>query len=127
MQIKAKSLAAMGALVAAGMATALGVAALAAPAASADPTCSSAEFCVWGQHYYGSDSEAFTTEGNYDNWPNYIENKDSSLKNRGTTGKGVTVFRYHDQTTAIYCAPRGVAWPDLNPEDLGSSHYWTGC
>lgn len=99
---------------------------LSATAAHADTTCSSTEICFWESHYYSGDG-VYTTAGYEDNWPNYIENKESSLINRGTSGLGVGVYRYHDMSTYLYCAPRGIQWVNLNPENVGSSHNWQLC
>ncbi len=103
-----------------------GVAALTATAASADQSCDAKEVCFWEDALYGG-NDVLTTQGYENNWPNYIENKDSSTSNRGTSGLGVRVFDNHDYKNRIYCVPSGVAWSRLNPQDRGSSHGWGSC
>ncbi|TDC62560.1 hypothetical protein E1200_25330 [Actinomadura sp. GC306] len=108
------------------MALAMPVIGLSAPVAHADVNCDGGEICFWENHYY-SGNDVYTTAGYEDNWPNYIENKESSLVNRGTSGLGVRVYNYHGMSGYLYCAPRGIQWGDLNPENVGSSHNWHLC
>ncbi|WP_344898429.1 peptidase inhibitor family I36 protein [Actinomadura meridiana] len=94
--------------------------------ASADQSCDPKEVRFWEDANFGG-NDVLTTQSYENNWPNWIENKDSAASNHGTTGLGVRVHDYHDYKARIWCIPAAVSWGRLNPQDRGSSHGWGYC
>lgn len=100
--------------------------ALAIPSVASAYDCPRGALCAWQHDSYRGDK--FVTYGYSGNWPDWIENQDSSWYNNGYSGNygyaKIYAGNYGLWPQTLCIAPGVLIWHHDGANDRGSSNYW---
>jgi hypothetical protein len=85
-------------------------------------TCVVGDYCAWtGTSFSGS---VWSWFGQDNDWPAIIDEDESSVWNRSTTGKSVRVYDFTGFGTFIYCTAPNTSFGTLGVANDGNSNTW---